>query len=520
MKKKFLIAITILCTGLSPIVAFSAADDVFTCSKNGQATGSAGSQVPLGGPYVPVADYAVELNTGLLVYKECVLRVLATTKRKAALASVDNQTLTRFNAYPSRELGKEEVQLSDKTVLRYLKNDSLSNFSPTVQGKVKQAIARGYSASRDPRTAFICEYTGDLNAVYSGVPIGNYWDGFNAVADDPACSVLSASDLGYGAVIGQGQYEVYKNMQRYNAGQGVYDVWHEDENGFHITDTPGQVVLQQGIQSVQSSYKQAQEADDIGEMVDGLYLGVTNQVLTPGTSGTSGGLSAITQALGGALSYMAQVAQGAGTAYTEANANVTVGILQGALALEQQYNAVMSSTASMFTQTNASLRTKEAQCFTSIAGAICQSGTISGSTCTGVSGGTLTIATSTAFSQKVIDANVRTLATATVTNLNASNQIITRLNAMITALRANPTEAAQTAALAQLAALNPHNAQQKNDAQTNQQALTQSMTTLLSTTFDGWAAAEPVGWCNIEVQSNKDAWTSCWSGNAAACPTP
>src|SRR6185369_9812443 len=47
-----------------------------TCDRTGAAglSSSVGNFGPQGGPYVPVVDYTVELNTATLVYKECVLR--------------------------------------------------------------------------------------------------------------------------------------------------------------------------------------------------------------------------------------------------------------------------------------------------------------------------------------------------------------------------------------------------------------------------------------------------------------
>lgn len=548
MKKNTLIAIILMCVGLTPVVAFSQSTNTspFTCNKNGQVTASAGSTTALGGPYVPVADYAVELNTGLLAYKECVLREIVSAQRKAGLATVDNQVLTRFNSgeggnptfggFPSRERGKEKVQLADKTYLRYLQNDSLSGFTDSLEGSVKQGIARGYSAVRDPRKEFACEYAddgGNLGASTAGIPVGDFWTAYDALNNDPACTFFRATSVGFYAIENQNEFEQYKDDERLDWGDGTYDLAHYDENGFRITDTQGEIVLQQGIQSIQSAYVQAQSADDLGEMVDGLYLGVTNQVLTAGnvgttgtggvtTGGSAGGLSAITQALSGALSYMGQVVNGQTGQYVDATANATLGILQGALATERQYNAAVTSNANVFTQTNAALRAKETQCFTQIVEAVCQPGTLSGTTCTGVSGATLTTASSTVFSQKVIDTNVRPLANATVANLNTSNQIITRLQQIIAGLTASPTQAAQTAALAALAALNPHNSSDVNAATAGQQQTTTLMTSLLSNTNTAWTEGTTpnVGWCNVSNEATKDAWSSCWGGTQSACPTP
>ncbi len=536
--KKILVAIIALCAGLTPLVALSQSPtDVINCNRNGVTTASAGSTEPLRGPYVPVADYAVELNTGLLVLKECVLRELATSYRKASLAAVDQQTLTRFNTgnggggFPSRELGREEVKIYYETVVRNLDNNNLAKFSDAIEGRVKNGIARGFYNVRDPRNAFSCEYAdngGNLNSVYGGIPTGNFWDGYDAVSEDPACSVFSATDLGYETIAQQGQYEVFKNRERLDWGQGVYDVAHYDQYGFRVTDTPGRFVSEVALTSVLSPYVQAQQADDIGEMINGLYLGVTNQVLTasnPGTStggsnnaGSAGGLAGLTQAISGAVSYMGQVVQQTGGSFTQSSGDAVIGVIERALTIERQYNKAVTDTAALFTATNAQLRSKETQCFNSIVEAVCQNGTVSSSTCTSVSGGSLTIARSTGFSQKVFDASIRPLTTVVVQSLNSSNGIVTALEALIAGLRINNSSVAQTAAMASLAAIRPHDAAARDGASQNLSVLSTQMATLVSNTSSGWEGSG--AWCDVASDTTKANWSSCWGGNSTACPQP
>lgn len=476
---------------------------------------------------MPVADYAVELNTGILVYKECVLREIVTSKRKAALATVDEKVLSRFNSstdgsgnptfggFPSRELGQEEWKLSEKTMVRYLEdNDSLSGFNAVLKGKVKQAIALGYINASDPRRSFACKYAddgGDLEAVYNGVPVGNYWDGFNAVADNPSCSVLFAADIGYNALTNQGAYELYKNRERLSWGNGIYDVAHYDENGFRYTDTPGGIVGAVALQSVESPYVQAQQADDINEMIDGLYLGVVNQVLT----GSSKGLAGLTQ---GAASYMLQVVQKTGGDYVDATNNVVLSALQAALTQEIKYASEVGKTIQLFTSTNNQLTAKETQCFTTIQNAVCQAGTITSTACTGTSGGTLTFS-KPPFAKTVIDAGTKALSNAAITRLNSSTPIQNRINGLITDLRANGSAAAQTQALASLAGIAPHDVTATNAESANQTVIAQQMSKLITDTFKNWESVDaPVGWC-ADSQGTKDKWTACWSGSGT-CPTP
>src|SRR3989338_4504606 len=60
---------------------------IFDCNLNGAYAMSVGSMAATGGVYVPVADATVELNTGILVYKECILREIIVRQREAATAA-------------------------------------------------------------------------------------------------------------------------------------------------------------------------------------------------------------------------------------------------------------------------------------------------------------------------------------------------------------------------------------------------------------------------------------------------
>ena len=64
---------------------------IFSCNQNGAYAMSVGALGATGGVYVPVADASVELNTGTLVYKECILREVVDAEREAATAGFTQQ---------------------------------------------------------------------------------------------------------------------------------------------------------------------------------------------------------------------------------------------------------------------------------------------------------------------------------------------------------------------------------------------------------------------------------------------
>src|SRR3989344_6167720 len=59
---------------------------IFDCNLNGAYAMSVGAMAATSGVYVPVADATVQLNTGIIVYKECVLREVINREKEAATA--------------------------------------------------------------------------------------------------------------------------------------------------------------------------------------------------------------------------------------------------------------------------------------------------------------------------------------------------------------------------------------------------------------------------------------------------
>src|ERR1043166_3473960 len=77
MMKRRAALISLILMLLLPSVAMAqfSRQGIFGCSRTAAAlNGSVGAFSATGGSYVPVADFTVELNTGTLVYLECVLR--------------------------------------------------------------------------------------------------------------------------------------------------------------------------------------------------------------------------------------------------------------------------------------------------------------------------------------------------------------------------------------------------------------------------------------------------------------
>lgn len=543
MKNVVRIIVALILFGSAPLYAQNTVNDtdIFNCSTSGQATASAGSTGPLGGPYVPVADYAVELNTGLLVYKECVLRVVINQKRKAITSEFDRAYLTRFNGgrtdptdptvntpFFSQEFGVEMRNLSHATRYKQLEGTTLQPLSNTIRTAVKNAVAARYTTGYRLEESLKCSYTdGDLQNAYNGRP-ANFWEAFSALTDEPMCNIYGATVYAETELDDMIAYETMKETQKLAWGQGVYPVERTDANGFRLTQTPGQIVLQNGIMHVQSGYEQEKTADDLGELINAYYAGVSNQVVTEGTPGSGGGaggfggLAAIT--MGGANSYMQQVVNRTAGDYVQTSANTAIALLQAALAIEQQYRAVYNDILNFLDGRKTAIRGAETNCYNIVKNAVCESGTITATGCTAQDGGgALTFTNSPSFSTTAINtAGIPALETAANANRNSADSNIAVIQSLIASVTSNPTPANQTTAINQLNNLPPHTSQNVTNAQTQREGIQGTVGAAIDKAGNDWANDQNpnVGWCNVSLADVRAKWIACWSGNTSQCHTP
>src|SRR5213079_97470 len=123
---------------LMPVFASAQSDGgfsrqgIFGCSRNAVAlSGSVGAFSATGGVFVPVADFTVELNTGTLVYLECVLRGIVDRESESANAADINKRVQFItsgnggNAYFITQPSTELLNYSDQRELTSLKDQNL-----------------------------------------------------------------------------------------------------------------------------------------------------------------------------------------------------------------------------------------------------------------------------------------------------------------------------------------------------------------------------------------------------------
>ena len=510
-----------------------ASDGILSCNQVGANSMSVGRISAASGIFVPVSDAAVTLNTGFLVYKECVLRTIVDAEAHSATSALIkkllNDYMTGNNGNPlfSQDIQAEQVSTGDDSVTKTLSSSDLDTLDPAFRASVIRAIGVSYALNtRQPADALKCPYTGNLGNALNGTELS--WDSIWAQRN-PACNPMFAYEMANSQVTGRANAKVDNMMTRLNWGQGTLDMQTTDANGNTVTVTPASIVNALTQQAVTSGFRQTENANDIGQMVSSLFASMGSQII-----GSSSGLSGLTQNTNGQGSYLDQLAKQSATNLVGTVVNAALSTLNGALSIEENYNSVITSIENTLIQTINSLRGTENTCWNLIESKVCttdSSGnpvityTSGAPTCTTSDGSTLHIATSTAFSQAAI-AQIGVDPKAISTSLTNSNTIITTLNRLINSVSNTTSQDVQSAALYQLDTLvadknNPlHSQTDVTNAQSQLTAVQQTTSNLLTNTALAWGgdpssgtvSTYPTGtaWCNYNDPGLVAYWKAQW----------
>ena len=519
---------------------------IYGCNKTGAAASSVAA-FSASGAYVPVSDAAVELNTGYLVYLECSLRPLVDALSQSATAGLVKQALTAYNTgnnggpQYSQNINNENKNVAVNRFLNVVQGGALNPINSGIRNTVQTRLVQNFSADiQQPNAILNCPYTGNLTSLLNGQTFS--WDGLGAL-EDPACNPDGAYLLADNLISGDVANAVQNNMTQLQWGRGTYPLTTTDANGNINVVTPGAVVLNQAEQALQAGFMKTASANDIGQMVSSLFAGIGAQALS-----SAQGLAGLTQSGNGVPSYIDQVASAASQNVVTNAVNTAITVLNGVLTTVTSYQNSLNTIANTLKSAIDTLRGDEAQCWNSIIQNVC-AGSVSYSTgkptcteariagtATSSSSVILTIATSTAFSQAVITADIAPLATQTITDINSVQGMVNEINTLIAGVTNSTSQAAQNAALQQLDQLTSSNSfpSPTDMANASQQAssISSSMQTLVSTTvqnwegnnsgstdaygnpipapWDGTVSATTVGWCDYNDPGTLLAWESLW----------
>lgn len=521
--RTFVIALCMMALG-APLIASAQSSDpyqfrrqgVFGCNVDGAYSMSVGSLSAVGGLYVPVNDAAVTLNTGYLVYKECVLRGAVNRQREAITSETVRKIIQDFlairdgnPAFP-QDLEEDRNNVRTQSVVKSLQNGTLDTLNPAFREQIKRAIAQNYSASLNkPTIELECGYDGDLRGDVQSNRFS--WELLTHLMD-PACNPYYAGEMSEQYVEGVYSADVGDMMTKLAWNGGIYDAVTYDEYGDPITKTPGSLLGGNVLYALQSGFRQQESANDIDQMVGALFGGITAQIV-----GDTRGLMGLVQQTGSQPSYLDQIVREANNGVRQAAANAALQILAGKKAIEQRFNQVMRSIASLLTNTANGLRTRERQCWELIIERVCASELSSSNRCTATSGETLRVATSTVFSQRVINRELASLATSTAANVLASDAALQQIDRLIAGVTNSSSLDAQRAALQQLdqlvASRALHSEADVTQAEKTKESLTSRMETLLTDTVKEWTedTSPERGWCKVDSDELLEYWIDEWN---------
>lgn len=494
-------------------------EGVFDCNPNGAFVQSVGALTATGGIYVPVADATVELNTGILVYKECTLREIVDRMREGATSAFTKQMVQAIqtarggSAQYVVNQGKEELDIMDKERLNNLQNGTLEVLNPGLRAPVTRYAARSYmSTTRNSNAMLNCTYAGgDVNQVIRGRP-ADVWSGLNALMQ-PTCYPIYAGLMTEDYLSAREASALYYQSNQWNWGRGFYPVvTSELDPLMDRTLTPAAVVQESFQQVIGTGFRQLEAANDVGQMVGALFAGMSTHIIAD-----TGGLAGVMQTFSGQPSYLDQVAAESASGLRNAAANAGLQILAAARAVEAAYLGSVSNMADTLRQTIGKLRNAENACWNLIIPKVCSTAMAADNTCTANSGAKLKVATSTAFSQPLINTNIAPLATPVATNVTNSTNAMRLIDGLIAGLTNTSSLNAQRIALQQLDSLvaqkRLHTKQDLETVRQQEQDVNQQMSLLVDDTVRKWAD-DPVldpGWCNINNSAVIDFWTQQWT---------
>jgi len=496
-------------------------EGIFGCNQIAGVNMSVGTMAAIGGVYVPVNDAAVTVNTGTLVYLECILRPLVDRLRESATSALLKKSVTGIqtgrDGSPQYSVNRaqEDAAVAAKEAYQVLTDGTLSPISPKYFSAVRTALARDVQRQLEkPESVLACPFQGDPSKDIFGAILSLQY---------PSCNALGTYYLAQDIENGRMAQAVAYNQEQRITGRGFYDLTdNADDPLQQQTFTPASVVQESFQQILGSPIRQLESANNIGQMIGALFAGITTQVTTDNR-----GLAGITKSVAGQPSYLNQVASESSRGVLGAAVNAALSVLNGVRQVETSFLASMNAIATTLTQAIAQLRGAENQCWNLIIPkareyAAKQSCTDPNdpTTCTGgfeLDSKKIHAATSSmAFSQQVIDSQIRPLAVQTDANVKASQNALKLIDQLIAGVTNTASLDAQRISLQQLDSLVAQKAlhtQYDAVAATQRQKDTQTaMNSLVTDTAQAWGdSSDPnVGWCNINNPAIIQLWAERW----------
>lgn len=477
-------------------------DGIFGCRGIGAQVANIGTQTALGGIYVPVNDAAVTLNTGFLVWKECILDGVARKIAENVTAEYLNQSYRAFSrgrgGSPQyvTNIGEEMRRQGNIIVVNALQGAYPSGLCPAFKNTVVGSYARQFvQAQNSPASAITCSTPADQS---------NYWATLAAFRE--------RQNYPYGAYqIVETQldatlaYNERNQRDRWAWNRGVYDTVDNIDDPLNArVITPGFLIAESISQLSGSGFRQLENANEIDQVVGNLFGGLTTQLISD-----TRGLEGLTQPLNGQPSYLDRMTAQTSASVRQQATNAALPITSTARELELDYRKAQEAIATALSNAIEQLKSAERQCWDLIIPAVQTHASGQGVT-------TLTIATSTQFSQPIIDEKIAPLATTTINAIRASNATIATLNELLSSVSNSESQANQQQALLRLDTLvangQLHTKQDVTNAAQLRDSVVGELDTLVKDTVTSWGDdTDPtIGWCNVNNTAVVERWFNAW----------
>ena len=511
-------------------------DGVFGCSASKYA--NPGTLAAVGGVYVPVNDAAVTINTGYLVYKECMLDGVTQKISEAARTELTG-TITR--AINTRRGGRplyvqnrsaEQLERDTATVVARLQDTAFTSvISPAFEREVRRSVARDFvRATQQANRSFATTFEGtpdELTAYLEGTNQTFDWNKFYSLTSGP-CNHPQASAECVKAYLGTVMSVDAQNIrQELQEGRGFYAI--TDENPDPLARkvlTPAALVGEGANQVIGAGFRCLEGADEISEVCAPLFSGLTTQLIND-----SRGLLGITQAVNGLASYVNRMVNEASSAVRQEAVNTALSILSVARQTEALFKQAKDASAQVITNAISRLRSAEKTCWELIITNVCENPPGTNRRCmtkpicttdpqtqqqTCTQSVELQIATSTQFSQAVVDAQIAPLGIQIANDIRASEQAIIQLDQLIASVTGSASATNQRQALERLDTLVAqgllHTTNDVNAARSQTESVTSALTELVEGTLQAWGDnTDPaIGWCNVNNPSTLQRWIDAW----------
>jgi len=520
-------------------------EGIFGCSLTGSYAMSVGALASVGGVYVPVNDAAVTLNTGYLVYKECVLdgvvkrQVEQITTGLAKKRVLEANTARDGNPQYVRNINQDTLEETNKAFVQLIQNqDYSSTLCPAFKSEVRETLIRKYAmTTQKPNAAFACTLNcseADRRAFLAGdfTKCGSF-KGLMELVLNPANNATGAYVFYEDTTQSRIDTVASDFLEELGWGRGYYST--KDDTGNPLTAqivTPSMLIADSLKDILGSGFRQLENADEVDQIINSLFSGLLTQASTDVR-----GLFGLTQGNGGQQSYLDRMAAESARGLREGALNAALQILNATRPVEAGFLSAKTSTANTLTRMIQKLRAVEAQCWNLIVENknglhVCATSLTKDNTCTSVpikcvknatgdsetcqEGISLNVATSTVFSQAVIDAVIAPVATQVASEIKVSEKALSRLDQLIIGITNNGSITNQRLALEQLDSLVAeralHNQYDLLAAEKQKEDIETTVTQLVDETITSWAdSPDPnTGWCNVKNQAVIDRWIGEW----------